>query len=265
MCKWLNKLMKPVKIEASDYELDALNFICASIVHLSLVVFKTEESSHMTRLEHHEEQIKNILNHLDELPLEHIEHMEDKIEGLGNGRSKHMGNESMDKNVLVYVRILSRDGSFEAYPGAHPLFPGIMDMINVKTIEQMITPNQLKDTGLMWMIHSIIYLLHQWIFITVRSTTHHSLTLDESIFAGMLETFLCVKDVPCITQDLALSSVRLATRWVIRTKNARNKGSHWKVTAKTSTSNLSWLQREGALQKIRGPKANKTMHEVPYL
>ncbi|GJZ76545.1 hypothetical protein Tco_0641217 [Tanacetum coccineum] len=29
---------------------------------------------------------------------------------------------------------------------------------------------------------------------------------------GIPETFLCVKDVPYITQDLALSSVRLATR-----------------------------------------------------
>ncbi|GJX07870.1 hypothetical protein Tco_0195802 [Tanacetum coccineum] len=29
---------------------------------------------------------------------------------------------------------------------------------------------------------------------------------------GMLETFPCVKDAPCITQYLALSSVRLATR-----------------------------------------------------
>ncbi|GJX06304.1 hypothetical protein Tco_0194236 [Tanacetum coccineum] len=34
----------------------------------------------------HEEQIETILNHLDELPLERIEHMKDKIEGLGNGR-----------------------------------------------------------------------------------------------------------------------------------------------------------------------------------
>ncbi|GJR49480.1 putative reverse transcriptase domain-containing protein [Tanacetum coccineum] len=31
-------------------------------------------------------------------------------------------------------------------------------------------------------------------------------------FKGMLKTFLCVKDAPCITQDLALPSVRLATR-----------------------------------------------------
>nr|GFA73177.1 hypothetical protein [Tanacetum cinerariifolium] len=48
--------------------------------------FEIEESSHKTSLEHHEEQIKEILNHLDELPLDRIEHMEDKIEGLGNGR-----------------------------------------------------------------------------------------------------------------------------------------------------------------------------------
>ncbi|GKD95226.1 hypothetical protein Tco_1375063 [Tanacetum coccineum] len=46
-------------------------------------VFETRESSHVTRLERHGEQIDAILNHLVELPLEH---MEDKIEGLGNGR-----------------------------------------------------------------------------------------------------------------------------------------------------------------------------------
>ncbi|GJX23756.1 hypothetical protein Tco_0228201 [Tanacetum coccineum] len=49
-------------------------------------VFEIGESSHKTRLERHEEQIDAILNHLDKLPLERIEHIEDKIEGLGNGR-----------------------------------------------------------------------------------------------------------------------------------------------------------------------------------
>ncbi|GKB75549.1 hypothetical protein Tco_0942444 [Tanacetum coccineum] len=49
-------------------------------------VFETGESSHVTRLERHEEQIDAILNHLDELPLERIENTEDNIEGLGNGR-----------------------------------------------------------------------------------------------------------------------------------------------------------------------------------
>ncbi|GJT30493.1 hypothetical protein Tco_0910768 [Tanacetum coccineum] len=42
--------------------------------------------SHKTSLERHEEKIETILNHLDELPIERIKHMEDKIEGLGNGR-----------------------------------------------------------------------------------------------------------------------------------------------------------------------------------
>ncbi|GJS56409.1 hypothetical protein Tco_0629771 [Tanacetum coccineum] len=51
-------------------------------------VFEMGESSHMTRLERHEEQIETILNHLDELPLERIEHMEDNIEGLGFQREQ---------------------------------------------------------------------------------------------------------------------------------------------------------------------------------
>ncbi|GJZ04888.1 hypothetical protein Tco_0538163 [Tanacetum coccineum] len=42
--------------------------------------------SRKTSLEHHEEQIEKILNHLDELSLDCIEHIEDKIEGLRNGR-----------------------------------------------------------------------------------------------------------------------------------------------------------------------------------
>nr|GEX79164.1 reverse transcriptase domain-containing protein [Tanacetum cinerariifolium] len=47
--------------------------------------FEIGESSHKISLECHEEQIKEILNHLDELSLDRIEHIEDKIEGLGNG------------------------------------------------------------------------------------------------------------------------------------------------------------------------------------
>ncbi|GJU09558.1 retrovirus-related pol polyprotein from transposon TNT 1-94 [Tanacetum coccineum] len=44
------------------------------------------ESSRKTSLECHKEQIKEILNHLDELSLDRIEHIEDKIECLGKGR-----------------------------------------------------------------------------------------------------------------------------------------------------------------------------------
>nr|GFA53515.1 hypothetical protein [Tanacetum cinerariifolium] len=49
-------------------------------------VFGIGESSRVMRLERHKEQIEEILNHLDELSLDRIEHMEDKIKGLGNGR-----------------------------------------------------------------------------------------------------------------------------------------------------------------------------------
>ncbi|GJZ17833.1 hypothetical protein Tco_0553956, partial [Tanacetum coccineum] len=66
-------------------------------------VFEIGESSHMTRLERHKEQIKTILNHLDELPLERIELMEDKIEGLGNDRDFY-----------------SRD-DHRGYPGSPPI------------------------------------------------------------------------------------------------------------------------------------------------
>ncbi|GKC06792.1 hypothetical protein Tco_0998402 [Tanacetum coccineum] len=48
-------------------------------------VFEIEENYHGapdTSYARHEEQIETILNHLDELPLERFEHMEDKIEGL---------------------------------------------------------------------------------------------------------------------------------------------------------------------------------------
>nr|GEX01506.1 zinc finger, CCHC-type [Tanacetum cinerariifolium] len=48
--------------------------------------FKIRESSRKIGLERHEEQIKEILNHLDELSLDRIENIEDNIEGLGKGR-----------------------------------------------------------------------------------------------------------------------------------------------------------------------------------
>nr|GEU55146.1 hypothetical protein [Tanacetum cinerariifolium] len=49
-------------------------------------IFEIGESSCKTSLERHEEQIKGILNHLDKLSLNHIEHIENKIEGLGQVR-----------------------------------------------------------------------------------------------------------------------------------------------------------------------------------
>ncbi|GJS35364.1 putative reverse transcriptase domain-containing protein [Tanacetum coccineum] len=67
----------------------------SSITHL------IGESTRKTSLERHEEQIKEILNHLDELSLDRIEHIEDKIEGLGKGRQ--IGNNN--KIALARFRI----------------------------------------------------------------------------------------------------------------------------------------------------------------
>nr|GEU70287.1 putative reverse transcriptase domain-containing protein [Tanacetum cinerariifolium] len=48
-------------------------------------IFKIGESSHKTSLEQHEEHIEEIQNHLDKLSLDRIEHIENNIEGLGQG------------------------------------------------------------------------------------------------------------------------------------------------------------------------------------
>ncbi|GKD48142.1 hypothetical protein Tco_1277118 [Tanacetum coccineum] len=48
--------------------------------------FEIGESSRKTSLERHKEQIEEILNHLDELSLDRIEHIKDKIDGIGNGQ-----------------------------------------------------------------------------------------------------------------------------------------------------------------------------------
>ncbi|GJV34780.1 hypothetical protein Tco_1407257 [Tanacetum coccineum] len=65
--------------------------------------FEIGESSHKTSLERHEEQIEEILNHLDELSLDRIEYIEDKIEGLRKGRKKQMENNH--KTSLACFRI----------------------------------------------------------------------------------------------------------------------------------------------------------------
>ncbi|GJS74822.1 putative reverse transcriptase domain-containing protein [Tanacetum coccineum] len=49
--------------------------------------FKIGESSRKTSLKRHEEQIDGILNHLDELSLDRIEHIKENIEGLRKGRA----------------------------------------------------------------------------------------------------------------------------------------------------------------------------------
>ncbi|GJY29122.1 hypothetical protein Tco_0404889 [Tanacetum coccineum] len=70
-------------------------------------------SSHKTSLERHEEQIETILNHLDELPLKRIEHMEDKIESLeSNGHDDEiflLASGSSTLEILTRISAFATD------------------------------------------------------------------------------------------------------------------------------------------------------------
>ncbi|GJV75590.1 reverse transcriptase domain-containing protein [Tanacetum coccineum] len=69
--------------------------------------FEMGESSCKTSLKRHEEQIEEILNHLDKLSLNRIEHIEDKIEGLGKGRVRiyQKSQENHQKRASTDTRI----------------------------------------------------------------------------------------------------------------------------------------------------------------
>ncbi|GKE28199.1 hypothetical protein Tco_1443583 [Tanacetum coccineum] len=133
-------------------------------------------------------QIKTILNHLDELPLKRIEHIEDKIKGLGNGRREQIRHD--DEIVLARVRTYTLEILIEDIQIRHrsdmkslldettrldpchlqllfriqpldvtmallpsgflkPLYPDIMDMINDQNIEHTISPTPPPDYPLM--------------------------------------------------------------------------------------------------------------------
>ncbi|GJS27643.1 hypothetical protein Tco_0488263 [Tanacetum coccineum] len=123
--------------------------IAPPTVLLPSPVFEIGESSHKTHLERHEEQIETILNHLDELPFEHIEHMEDKIEGLGNGRVIIQRDFDQLETELQEAQILVEDIQVTMVllpPGfLKPLYPDIMDMINDQDIEHTISPTPPPD------------------------------------------------------------------------------------------------------------------------
>ncbi|GJR29726.1 hypothetical protein Tco_1105958 [Tanacetum coccineum] len=115
-------------------------------------VFKIGESSHVTRLERHEEWIDTILNHLDELPLERIEQMEDKIEGIvmdfhyGDDHRGYLGpppiryEESSGYGMSMSSRTTREDHQTTR------LDPCIMDMINDQDIEHMTSPTSRRET-----------------------------------------------------------------------------------------------------------------------
>ncbi|GJS20137.1 hypothetical protein Tco_0448769 [Tanacetum coccineum] len=56
-------------------------------------------------LERHEEQIEEILNHLGELSLDRIEHLEDKVEGLEKGRNASKKTSTSEAPAMTQVAI----------------------------------------------------------------------------------------------------------------------------------------------------------------
>ncbi|GJV31326.1 hypothetical protein Tco_1391726 [Tanacetum coccineum] len=113
----------------------------------------------MTRLEHHEEQIDTILNHLDEFPLECIKQIEYGIEGLVDSRIKHD-----DEIVLTHARIFTLEILIEDIQVLHQSdmknYYGTLTtrfsrtfvsryhaIINAQDIEHIILPMPPRDTN----------------------------------------------------------------------------------------------------------------------
>ncbi|GKA56195.1 hypothetical protein Tco_0755267 [Tanacetum coccineum] len=151
-------------------------------------VFEIGESSYKTRLERHEEHIETILNHLDELPLERIKHMEDKIEGL-DFREKIRHD---DKIVLAHIRISTLEMIIEDIQVTMALLPlGFLeplypDMINAQDIEHMIPLIPARDIEPP--IEQLIPLSSSSSVGSsspIRSTTPPDYPFDESIFADL--------------------------------------------------------------------------------
>nr|GEU39005.1 hypothetical protein [Tanacetum cinerariifolium] len=135
-------------------------------------IFEIIESSHKTRLERREEQIETILNHLDELPLEHIEQVEENTEGLVDGRvhhrsdmkslmdrirelKNHKGGPQATRLDPYHLQLLLESNhkmiTMVLLPSSFlkPLYLGIMNMINDQDIEYTIPPTSPPDYPLM--------------------------------------------------------------------------------------------------------------------
>nr|GFA82508.1 hypothetical protein [Tanacetum cinerariifolium] len=86
---------------------------------------KIGESSCKTSLERHEEQIEEILNHLDELSLDRIKNMEDNIEGLGKEYISASSDYVSASPGKTYSS--SSNNSFGLVPIASPTFSPFHD------------------------------------------------------------------------------------------------------------------------------------------
>nr|GEW74357.1 hypothetical protein [Tanacetum cinerariifolium] len=132
------------------------HFLSSSSIDSSAIphVFETRESSHKTRLECHEEQIDAILNHLDKLPLERIEHMEDKIEGLSNGRVIVQGD--FDKLETELQEARTQISEFQREQIRHD-DEIVLARVRISTLEMIIEDIQIRHRSDMKSLLDTIY------------------------------------------------------------------------------------------------------------
>ncbi|GKB62404.1 hypothetical protein Tco_0918590 [Tanacetum coccineum] len=111
--------------------------------------------SNVTHLERHEEQIETILNHLDELPLERIEHVEDKIEGLGNGQV--IIQQDFDQLETELQEALTQIARFQKKQMGHD-DEIVLARVRISTLEMIIEDIQVRHRS---DINSLLDMVHE--------------------------------------------------------------------------------------------------------
>ncbi|GKD23017.1 putative reverse transcriptase domain-containing protein [Tanacetum coccineum] len=192
--------------------------------------FEIGESSRKTSLECHEEQIEEILNHLDELSLDRIEHIEDKIEGLGNGWviiQQYFDNlEAKLRESHTQIAKLQRKQMGNNNKIALARF-------RIANLEQIIEEIQKKAYKITWLEFKKLLIQKYCPRTEVQKIKTNLPTANEgNDLKAYVRTFqelatLCptmVLDSEKMMEDLALLSVILANKVGHLAKNYRNKG-----------------------------------------
>nr|GEY55536.1 putative reverse transcriptase domain-containing protein [Tanacetum cinerariifolium] len=101
--------------------------------------FKIGESSRKSGLERHEERIKEILNHLDELSLDRIENMEDNIEALEVQAANMANADNTNRNPKPKEALVVRKCSCKEFMSCQPFkFKGNVTASKPQTLEEAI-------------------------------------------------------------------------------------------------------------------------------
>ncbi|GJZ83719.1 reverse transcriptase domain-containing protein [Tanacetum coccineum] len=241
--------------------------------------FEMGESSYKTRLERHKEQIEEILNHLDELSLDRIEHMEDKIEGLGKGRNasqlrpQHLktadsgclGKLDADsvlpqsrckaKQLWLYVSTFLTP-MWNAY--AQPIGIEQANKITWTELKRLLTNKYCPRTEVRKIedefynltvkendLNTYVRRFQELVVLCLRTGTNTEKKLMEVFIRGLPKS---IKGNVTTSKLQTLEEAITITQRLMDQDTAQYKGtSHWKQSA-TSISNLSCLWRERALQ-----------------